>query len=144
MTSRPHRLRGAVALLAVLPALAVLAPATPADAAPEQVAPATAARMSVAVTGRVVRFTNGRPARGVRVSAYDAGETDFLGADLTDEDGRFGIRVGDQYEEFGIYVRGARVGLQNGWLGCDRTLKPTFGDACTFSAAVGRIRIKAA
>ncbi len=137
MTSR---LRIGAALLAVLPALAVLGPATPADAAPERVDPA--GRMSVAVTGRVVRFANGRPVRNVRVTAYDAGETDLLGADLTDAQGRFGIRVGDQFEEFGIYVQGARVGLQNGWVGCDRTLKPTFGDACTFSATVGKIRIK--
>ena len=139
------------ALLAAVPAAAVAAGPTTATAAPVPAAsPAEVAAVAVApevytVTGRVVRSATDRPVRGVRVSAYEAGETDFLGADLTDARGRFVItRVVAADNEFGIYVQGRRIGLQNGWVGCDKTVYPTFGDACTHSTPVGRIRIKVA
>ncbi|MDO9455361.1 hypothetical protein [Nocardioides sp.] len=138
--------RALAAALVVLPALALTGVPTHADAA------STAASHSVSsarptvytVTGRVVRFGNGRPVRNVRVSTFDGNDTDFLAADLTNRDGRFTMTVTSSDDTFGIYVQGGRAGFQNGWLGCDKTLKPTFGDACTFGPQVGKIRIKVA
>lgn len=135
-----------VALLALAPTLLSVAPPFGASAAPSR----SAAQVQTAappdtytVTGRVVRVSNGRPVRGVRVSATNANETGFIGSDLTDAEGRFVMRgVTADDNEFGIYVQGARVGFENGWVGCDRTLKPTFGDACTLSSPTGKIRIK--
>ncbi len=141
------RLRtSAVALLALAPALALAGPAStagasaPADAVTRGGGPPTA----YTVTGKVVRLSNGRPVRGLRVVAYGAIPSEGpLGSDLTDSDGRYVIRGAVATDnEFHILVNGERVGYERGWRGCDGRLKPTAGDACTFSTPIGLTRIK--
>ena len=101
------------------------------------------AKVVLTVTGRVVRFNNGNPVRNVRVSAYEAVPDGSLGSDLTDRDGRFVIRgVEAEDDELGILVDGRRVGFERGWVTCTKTLVSSWGDACTFSSQVGKVRIK--
>jgi hypothetical protein len=121
-----RHLRAARAAQARGPAGAVLGASPPATATPDRVAPSRPTAYTV--TGRVVRFGNGRPVRNVRVAAYDGNDRDFLGADLTGRDGAFTIRVVAGDDTFGIYVQGARAGVEHGWLGCDKTPKPTPGE----------------
>lgn len=145
-TPRPTRSAGRTRLavvLALLPLLALALVGPRADAAPAT-SSGTAARASVTVTGTVVWTSNGRPIRGVTVYAYKYDGRTRLGSGLTDGNGRFRISTPGDEEEFGIYVQGKKVGYAYGWVGCDKTLKPTFGAACTHSAAVGKVKIKKA
>jgi hypothetical protein len=138
------RLRAAlVVLLLLLPGTAVTALAGPAGAgAAAPRAAAAGAEDLYTVTGRVVRLANGRPVQGVRVTAYEVAPLEPRGAATTGAEGWFvirGVRLKDS--EVGVYVNGSRVGFRQGWVGCDKTLKPTWGAACSHSVAVGLIRI---
>ncbi len=142
-------LRAALVALVALPALAVVGPAPHAHAALDRsagearVEGRVEARQDLyVVTGRVVRFGNGRPVRGVRVSLYEGNPRDFLAADTTDANGRFAVRFSAADDGFGVMVQGNRVGYQNGWVGCDLTVKRTFGAACVHGTTVAPIRIK--
>ncbi|MFB9315444.1 hypothetical protein [Nocardioides plantarum] len=129
-----------IAALSLLPALTTIG--SPSQAAGE---PSGTAARSVTVTGKVVMWGTRRPVRNIYVAAYDAGERHRLAYDYTASDGRFSITgIANGKEEFGIYVRGSRYGLQNGWVGCNKGVKATFAQACTFSAAVGLVIIKKA
>lgn len=136
----------AVAAAALAPALTYAGPTTADASAP---APASVSRgggppTAYTVTGKVVRFSNGRPVKGVRVTAYGAIPSEGpLGSDLTNAEGRYVIRGAVATDnEFHILVNGTRVDYERGWRGCDGTLKPTAGDACTFSTPIGVTRIK--
>lgn len=134
-----------LALLLLLPGAVVAALASPAGAvAALPRASETRLDDTYVVHGRVVRTVGRRVVgvRGVKVTAYEVSPLDPRGNDLTDADGRFVIRgVQLQDSEVGVYVNGSRVGFDRGWVGCDKTLKPTWGGACSQGTAVGWIRI---
>lgn len=145
-TAPATRLRTVLlALVLLLPGAVVTALAAPADAG---AAPAPAARGGAegtyTVTGRVARVVNGRlvGVGGVRVTAYEVYPLDPRGAVNTGPEGWFAIRgVQLKDSEVGVYVNGSRVGYRQGWVGCDKTLKPTWGAACSHGVAVGLVRI---
>lgn len=142
------RLRPVLATLLVLLVVPVLA----AIGAPGQASAGAGSRVTAAaaptttVTGRVVRFNNGKPVAGVRVLVHDVGAPDddnvLLGSDLTDRDGRYVVTFRGDHEEFGIRVAGRRVGFQNGWLGFRRLLYPSFAEATSWGITPGAARIK--
>lgn len=138
MSHLSRRLGAAAALLATLPVLTAVGAPTASQAAP---APVAEKAPTTTVSGKVVRFSNGRPIQGAVVRIFDASETDFIGSVTTGQYGNYKGTFRGDYEEFGIKIIGPR-GFQSGWLGCDRTLKPTFGDACTFGVEVPTARVK--
>lgn len=142
MSHASRRLGAAAALLVALPLITSVGAPAVSQAAPAPGASAAAKAVTTVVSGKVVRFNNGRPVQGATVRIFDASETDFLGSVTTNAQGNYKATFRGDYEEFGIKIIGPR-GFQTGWLGCDRTLKPTFGDACTFGVNVPTARIKA-
>lgn len=146
-TAPATRLRTVLlALVLLIPGAVVAALVAPADAVTPGAPAAPAARGGAAdtytVTGRVVRLANGRPVQGVRVTAYEVFPLEPRGAATTGPEGWFVIRgVELKDSEVGVYVNGSRVGFRQGWVGCDKTLKPTWGAACSHGVAVGLVRI---
>lgn len=90
--------------------------------------------------GRVVDSETGNPVAGAVVESWDELLGAVEGTGTTHRGGVFRIAplVG---EEHGVYVEGPQ-GYESGWLGCDLTVVPSFGDACTHSLGnLGRIRL---
>lgn len=119
---RPSRTRRYAALLAVPLALAAVAVPAQAEGPPH-------------VMGRVVDSQTGLPVSDATVNVWNemvgSEWEEFQGTATTNASGRF--RVGRLTgEEHGIEVLGPE-GYESGWLGCDGTVVPTWGDACSHS-----------
>lgn len=140
-------------ILVALLGLAALAPAgllvplpTPAAAA----GPAAAAHAPAPVTGRVVDFRTGRPARGVRVRLVSGPGGTVIGATTTNSEGRFSVVRTGAKPTGGFYVR--IVGdewVQSGIVGGDtspRSVEWSYAHARRYDdgAALGRINAHSA
>lgn len=92
-------------LLGLVAALAAVT-AVPATSGASSPAPASAAAKAPApVTGRVVDFRTGRPARGVRVRLMSGPGGTVIGATTTNSEGRFSVVRTGPKPTGGFYVR---------------------------------------
>jgi hypothetical protein len=125
----------AVALTAPLAAVAATVPSASAAGAGGAVASADA-KVETFIRGRVVNAANGNPVAGVLVTVRDVVSLKVVAKDTTDAMGVYRV-TGLTDEEYGIKLNGRRAGFETGWLACNRTVVPTWGEAC--SHGTGRL-----
>jgi hypothetical protein len=94
--------------------------------------PAGAAPPTDVVTGTVVDSGSGERLGGVEITVYDALLGTTYGTTTTNGGGRFRL-TGIEDEEIAVHVDGSAVGHETGYLSCEGTVVPTFGEACTTS-----------
>jgi hypothetical protein len=132
LSSRPLARTLGVAALAISLGGAAVAPIS-ASAAPE-------ASKANFVRGTIVN-NGGNPVSGilVRVRDVDTG-TDYK--DVTNAMGVFRVDVPATAEEFSIRVNGRAEGFETGYLACNHTIVPTWGESCSQGAGrIGKYRI---
>jgi carboxypeptidase family protein len=95
----------------------------------------TAAHAEVAkesfIRGTVVNSHTHNPVPGVAVTVRDPVSLDVVGSDTTNADGVYRV-TGLTSDEYAIKFNGSARGYETGFLACDHSVVPTYGDACTF------------
>lgn len=119
--------RPAAALLAGLLLLAL-----PTLSPPAQAHPGTP-RSGGFFAGKLVNPATGNPVKGVTVKVFRINTEHLLGQDRSGPAGRFrieGLSAAD--EELDVRVNGSAVHYETGWVGCNHSVVPSFGAACTY------------
>jgi hypothetical protein len=94
------------------------------------------------VPGSVTDRRQGYQVRGVLMEAVRSRRSEVLAADATASTGVF-RRTGLTAHHFRLRATGREVGHEDGWVTCDRQVRPSLDDACRLvpSSNLWRIRI---
>jgi hypothetical protein len=93
------------------------------------------------IRGVVVNSHTHNPVSGIAVTVRDPVSLDPIGGDTTNANGVYKID-GLTSDEYAIKFNGSARGYETGYLACDHSVVPSFGQACTFgTGAEGRARL---
>jgi hypothetical protein len=94
------------------------------------------------IRGVAVKAGNGTPIPGVLVTIRDIDDLSVVGSDVTNSNGVYRID-GLTEDEYAVKFNGRSVGFEIGFLACNKSVVPTWGQACSFGTGnLGQARLQ--